>query len=311
MKRGLFHSFLLLVLAGISSHALAVHVKGHYRNGRWVNGYERRSPGSSSYSRSSSSSAPRRGYGSYSVGPSAVSAQPTGRMGFSDSFRNPDPQPRLAKCAALNANGYPCQLPVNPGYKYCYKHLDYKTPQELAEEREKIRAENCQKHRQTVRTLGMVKREVDHYRRIESGVCPKRISEKDVLDAWENPIFYNTDGTNYVLVSDGPDGIAETDDDLVFLSYTNSCCLALLGDDSQCKSIAVSNELFCTRHLKGLPAANGSRARRNEILGKNDAANESSDESSFMDWFMYANTLILIVVVAVVWKSFHGNSAKR
>ncbi|ERP31237.1 type II secretion system protein GspG [Chitinivibrio alkaliphilus] len=45
----------------------------------------------------------------------------------------------------------------------------------------------------------------------------QRLLEKDLVDSWGNPFIYTTgkNGKSFELRSNGPDGIAGTDDDLV------------------------------------------------------------------------------------------------
>lgn len=103
---------------------------------------------------------------------------------------------------------------------------------------------------ETLATIDTLRNAITRYMTQNGRVTPNDLAELSTTtnDAWGRSLYYETDKKDYAIASDGPDGIPNTNDDIIFLSCEQPLCQAVLPDGNICRRKTEAKSWYCITH---------------------------------------------------------------
>lgn len=310
-------SVVLDVFLAHIAEARQVHVKGHYRkDGTYVSPHMRNVDGGSSsfYPRTKATrSSPISSFSSLDVSDprsgSSYSVPTSSSSNYAPSYDNPDYDSimrSLKNCQALKEDGTHCKKRALPGIRYCSLHVGYTPP--VVEVPKSIDTQTLLRDSELrIETLAMVdtlRRTIAQSMSKNGGVPPKNLAEISAVtnDAWGRALYYETDGKDYAIASDGPDGCPSTDDDINFLSNEHPICQAVLPTGKICGMATEAKSWYCSTH-----AVRPAKKNRPDETSR-DAPMEKPSGGGLR---ILLDMLLLLLATGVVVMSFRWMSKGR
>ena len=206
-------------------------------------------------------------------------------------------------CRAIMDNGLSCSSRALPGKEYCAAHAEGK--QHVATQSKPVDREtvlhDSKLRIKTLATIDAIRRSITKYMDENGGVPPKDITEMSVPtnDAWGNAFYYDVDGKCYAIFSDGPDGVSDTPDDILFFSKQQPLCQAVLSDGVICGRRTESGGWYCPKH------------RSSHVKNANEVRRSTYNESSYGKLWNIVDVILILLLVGIVVLAFRWTSGSK
>ena len=298
---------MLLVLA---ANARQVHVNGYYRkDGTYVSPHVRNVGGGvGSYYSSSHSSGRSSSIKSFSnmrtrtepeTSPSIPSSENLSlRLGERLQRMDNDAQydeimRSLKPCQAFRDDGTPCQKKALPGNKYCSLHVGYIPLETKPLDSETIKR-NVKLRSETLGIIDSLSAAIQKYKAKNGGVLPKSLADVSSVtnDAWGGNLYYEIEGNDFAIASDGGDGRAGTADDIEYISNRILLCQAVLPDGRICQKVAKTGTWYCSAHTK--------QSRPVSVAESTAETTGDVDEAGGVDWRLSMDLVLLLLGVGAI-----------